>query len=73
MAEAIEPVGVDLDRIATAVGDAAYIVHKALGPGLLEHVYEVCLAHDLTKRGLPMQRQVDMQVHYDGIRCEAGY
>jgi len=73
MSKAIEPVSVDIDRVATAVVDAAYTVHKALGPGLLEHVYEVCLAHELTKRGFYVQRQVEMQVQYDGIRFNAGY
>ncbi|MFH1953709.1 MAG: GxxExxY protein, partial [Pseudomonadota bacterium] len=42
--------------------DAAYTVHKILGPGLLEKVYEVCFCHELSKRGLRYQRQVDIPI-----------
>jgi GxxExxY protein len=48
------------ERIARKGVDAAYIVHKALGPGLLEKVYEVCFCHELSKRGLEYQKQVDI-------------
>ncbi|MCB9850585.1 MAG: GxxExxY protein [Phycisphaerales bacterium] len=61
------------DRVAAAVVDAAYTVHRELGPGLLEHVYEVCLAHELTKRGFRVERQVELPVSYDGIRFEVGF
>ena len=37
------------EEVATKIVDAAYAVHKALGPGLLEMVYEVCFCHELTK------------------------
>jgi GxxExxY protein len=47
-------------------------VHTALGPGLLESVYEVCLAYELTRRGLKVERQVSLPVVYDGVRLEAG-
>jgi GxxExxY protein len=62
------PIPAHLERIATAVVHAAYTVHKKLGPGLLESVYEVCLAHELEKRGLRVERQVPLPVVYDGIR-----
>ncbi len=52
--------------------DAAYCVHKAIGPGLLESVYEVCLAHELRKRGLHVDTQVQLPVTYDSVRLEAG-
>lgn len=52
--------------------DAAFHLHKALGPGLLESVYEVCLAHDLIKRGLKLERQVSLPVFYDGLKMDAG-
>lgn len=52
--------------------DAAFAVHKTLGPGLLESVYEVCLAHELEKRRLTVVRQVTVPVLYDGVRLEAG-
>jgi GxxExxY protein len=38
--------------VATEIVDAAYTVHNALGPGLLEKIYEVCFCHELTKRDL---------------------
>jgi GxxExxY protein len=60
------------ERIARAIVDAAYAVHKALGPGLLESVYEVCFCHELAKRGLAYKRQVDVPVTYDGITFETG-
>jgi GxxExxY protein len=58
--------------IATEIVDAAYTVHKALGPGLLEKIYEVCFCHELTKRNLSYQRQVDIPVEYDGIKFDEG-
>jgi GxxExxY protein len=47
-------------------------VHRALGPGLLESVYEVCLLHELNKRGLKVERQVLLPVVYDNLRLDAG-
>ncbi len=52
---------------------AAYAAHKALGPGLLEKVYEVCFCHELSKRGLEYQRQVDIPIVYDGIVFDEGF
>jgi GxxExxY protein len=48
-------------------------VHSALGPGLLESAYEVCLAHELVKRGHEVQRQVPVPVTYDPVKLDAGY
>jgi len=58
--------------IAAEIVDAAYTVHKALGHGLLEKIYEVCFCHELTKRSLSYQRQVDIPIEYDGIIFEDG-
>jgi GxxExxY protein len=58
--------------VATEIVDAAYTVHKALGPWLLEKIYEVCFCHELTKRDLSYQRQVDIPVEYDGITFDEG-
>ena len=55
------------ERIAAAVVDAAFAVHSALGPGLLEKVYEACFCHELGKRQLPYQRQLDIPIEYDGV------
>jgi GxxExxY protein len=62
-----------VDRVATEIVDAAYRVHSELGPGLLESVYEVCLEHELVKRGLTVRRQVSLPVVYDSVEIEAGY
>lgn len=48
-------------------------VHSALGPGLLESVYEACLEHELTRSGLSVQRQVPLPVIYGDLRLEAAY
>ncbi|WP_342673663.1 GxxExxY protein [Trichlorobacter lovleyi] len=53
--------------------DAAMKVHSALGPGLLENAYEICLKHELLKRGVEVKRQVELPVCYDGIQLDAGY
>jgi len=58
--------------VATKIVDAAYKVHKALGPGLLEKVYEACFCHELRKRGLSYQRQVDIPIEYDGLIFDEG-
>jgi GxxExxY protein len=58
------------ERIGKIVLEAALAVHSALGPGLLENVYEVCLCHELKKRGLVCQRQVPVPIVYDGIKFD---
>jgi GxxExxY protein len=67
-----EPIPAETERIARLVVDAAFTVHKTLGPGLLESVYEVCLCHELSKRGVPFQNQLALPVIYDGVRLDAG-
>jgi len=67
-----EPLSVEEERIGAAIVDAAYTVHSALGPGLLEHVYEVCLCHELAKRDIPCRRQVDVAIEYDGVTFQGG-
>ena len=52
--------------IGKCVLDAAYKVHSALGPGLLETVYEVILAHEIELTGLKMERQKPIPIHYGG-------
>jgi GxxExxY protein len=60
------------EQIGRIVVNAAFKVHKELGPGLLEKVYEVCLAHEFKKVGLNYRRQVDIPITYDGIIFEEG-
>ncbi|MGA2172691.1 MAG: GxxExxY protein [Sedimentisphaerales bacterium] len=55
------------ELVAETIVDAAYKVHKALGPGLLEKVYEVCFCHELARAGLSYRKQVDVPIKYDGI------
>jgi len=66
------PIPEELDALGKLIVDAAYTVHKNLGPGLLEKVYEICLCHELTKRGLTFQRQIDIPVVYDGLVFDEG-
>jgi GxxExxY protein len=68
----VTPISPETDRVAKQVVDAAYSVHRALGPGLLESVYEVCLLHELAKRGITVERQVSLPIVYDNIRMDAG-
>ena len=67
-----KPIPEMIDQLATQIVDATFKVHNALGPGLLESVYEVCLFHELTKRGLTVKRQVSLPVCYDDVRLDAG-
>lgn len=61
------------NEIAKIILDAAFVVHTKLGPGLLESVYEVVLAHELRKTGVLVERQKPMPITYDGILFEEGY
>lgn len=67
-----EAIPADLNQIGKVIVDSAFKVHKALGPGLLEKVYEVCLAHEITKQGMNVERQVSLPINYDGIVFEEG-
>jgi GxxExxY protein len=60
------------EKIGKQIVNASFIVHKALGPGLLEKVYEVCLSHELKKLGLIVERQLDIPIVYDGIIFQEG-
>ena len=60
------------EMIAKEIVDAAFIVHKRLGPGLLEKVYEACFCHELKKKGLKFKRQVDVPIEYDDMVFDEG-
>ncbi|GEC71974.1 GxxExxY protein [Flavobacterium flevense] len=60
------------EAIAKIVVNSAFKVHKELGPGLLERVYEICLAHEIVKAGLDVKRQIDIPIIYDGIEFSEG-
>ena len=68
----IGPIPVETERVASQIVDAAYHLHRRLGPGLMENVYETCFAHELAKRSLSFKRQVVLPLLYDGIRLESG-
>jgi GxxExxY protein len=55
------------------VVDAAFTVHSALGPGLLESAYQICLAHELRRRGLSVQCEVPFPVAYADLKIDTGY
>ena len=67
-----EPISQELDILAKKIVDSAYTVHKNLGPGLLEKVYEICFCHEIAKRGLHYQRQIDIPIVYDGLVFNEG-
>ena len=60
------------EEIGKIVVNAAYKVHSALGPGLLEKIYEICFVHELKKAGLNALRQIDLPIQYDGIIFDEG-
>lgn len=70
--KAFEPIPEKIEVIGKMIVDAAFTVYTHLGPGLLEKVYEICLCHELEKRGLKVQRQLDVPIVYDGLTFNEG-
>lgn len=68
-----EPLSKKEEDIAKKIVDSAYLVHKALGPGILEKVYEACFCYELNKKGLLYKRQADVPIVYDGLTFEEGF
>jgi GxxExxY protein len=66
------PIPVEAEMVGKKVLDAAYVVHSALGPGLLESVYEACLAHKLRQQKVLVETQVVMPVTFEGVQIETG-
>jgi GxxExxY protein len=64
---------VDLNIITERIIGAAIEVHKVLGPGLMESVYEECLCRELALRGIGVERQLPLPVEYKGVRLDCGY
>jgi len=62
----------ETNRFSKEVVDAAFKVHFSLGPGLLENVYETCLIHKLTQKGLKVERQVLLPIYFEDVRLETG-
>lgn len=61
-----------LDEITGAIVDTSLKIHRELGPGLLESVYETVLARALERRGLPVERQKVIRFEYDGLVFDEG-
>lgn len=62
-----------LEQLARTAVDCGYRLHEALGPGLLESVYEACLFHDLSERGLRVERQKRIPIRYGALEIEEGF
>ncbi len=70
--KAHKPIPEDINNIGRLIVDSAFTVHSNLGPGLLEKVYELCFCHELAKRGLKYNRQIDIPIVYDNLTFKEG-
>ena len=67
-----DPLPPEVEKVASETVGSAYKVHRTLGPGLLESVYELCLAHELRKRGLEVRTQLNLPIAYEDITIDSG-
>lgn len=63
----------EINPLSKEIIGAAMKVHSALGPGLLESAYHGCLLHELKSRGIRVESEIQLPVHYNGTRIELGY
>src|SRR5262249_6658522 len=63
----------DENQLSKLILDAAFRVHTRTGPGLLESIYEVTLAHELRKQGLQVERQIPIPIRYDEVVFDEGF
>ena len=68
-----QPIAPEVEKVGKAVLDAAFKVHTALGPGLLESVYETTTAYELRKGGLTAATQVSVPIVYDNQELDSGF
>jgi GxxExxY protein len=73
MGKAHPPLSAQEEEIGKLIVDSAIAIHRVLGPGLLERVYEACFCHELRKRGLALERQVIVPIVYEGLAFEEGF
>jgi len=66
------PLSVEEEEVGRAVVNAAFHVHKTLGPGLLERVYEICFCHVLSEKGFSIQRQIDIPIVFEDMTFDEG-
>jgi len=71
-ATSYKPIPPEIELVGKEILDAAFKVHTNLGPGLLESVYEACLAYEIRKSGLTVETQVALPVIYDNVQVDAG-
>ena len=63
----------DIEKIATSIVHSAIKIHKALGPGLLESVYQKCLSYELRKSGLEVDCELPLPVAYESVKLDTGF
>lgn len=68
----MEQIPVEVDDVARQIVDSAFQVHKRLGPGLLESVYERCLCLELSKRKIAFESQKALPIFYDDVKIDGG-
>ncbi len=73
MDKTVKPKGLGKEEIASMIVDSAIKIHRAFGPGLLESAYQKCLEHELKKRGLDVECEVELPIIYDGEVIDPGY
>ena len=61
------------NEIAKIIVDTAFKIHTRLGPGLLESAYQAIMVYELKNRGLRVEGEISMTIHYDGITLDVGY
>jgi GxxExxY protein len=72
MKKNLKPVPPEVNATSREIVDAAYKIHVTLGPGLLEHIYEMFLVNELERRGRKVQRQVPFDLAMDGFKVDSG-
>ncbi|HUC83447.1 MAG TPA: GxxExxY protein [Flavisolibacter sp.] len=60
------------EKLCKEIVDCAYLVHRQLGPGLLEKIYEACFCHELQKRNILFERQQSLPIIYDNLKFDEG-
>jgi len=63
----------DINQLTGEVINAAIEVHRTLGPGLLESIYEECLCHEVGLKEIPYERQKELPIEYKGIKLNANF
>ncbi|HXM75077.1 MAG TPA: GxxExxY protein, partial [Chthoniobacterales bacterium] len=63
----------NINQLTDALIGSAIEIHRALGPGLLESTYELCLCHELSLRQIPFARQKPIPVSYKAVKLDCGY